>query len=253
MKIAFFIAAALGGACCGAAGAAAADLAVIEAYGEPGFGPGDLLPAQTAFALRAGQSVTVITVMGRKIVIRGPFTGAVGDAAGKPREDSAAEENRDRLRQVAMLFDPATRSRAAGAPASRATEPWVVDPETPGIYCVPTTTPELWRAEPRGPRNLSVRQLPNGALATFLWPAREAKIGWPLDIPVYDGGRYEFEAADALDPVKVSIRLLPPDARDLLARAAWMSRNHCAHQARLLVATHRVDTFLEGLIRKGNF
>ncbi|MGZ8346528.1 MAG: hypothetical protein ACXWUP_05375 [Allosphingosinicella sp.] len=209
------------------AASAAANVLVVRSSGPSArtYPAGKSLPDNSNIALQNGDTLVVLDARGTR-TFRGPgnFNPSVAAQAG-PRNVVASNGRRARIGAV--------RS-APYVPANR-TNIWDVDVSQGGNLCLADAAPPtLWRSDAAQATTLTIAGA-GGASRQLTWPAGEATINWPADLPVAEGRPYQLRQPGMAVPATVSFRRLRSQPGDIPAVAAALIEAGCQEQLDLLV------------------
>lgn len=224
----------IGVALAGAALAASAQAGVVVSSSGPSAGQfpaGKKLDDNSSITLRAGDTVTVLTSGGTR-VIKGAGVHLVG-AAGESKRSTFAVLTRQRSATRVRTGAVRGTGPATGA-ADRSPNLWYVDVSRSGTMCVASPDAvRLWRP---GGETAAVYTLAGGAQpieVTFAESARD--VAWDAAaLPVTDGAKYSIAAADGGSTNVVNFVMLdtvPEEPEDLAAR---LIDKGCTNQLELL-------------------
>ncbi len=216
------LAAVLAGA---AAGPAAANVLVVRSSGPSArlYPAGRSLPDTARITLRSGDTVVILDARGTR-TFRGPgnFNPATAARAG-----TRIAENGGRRARIGAV-------RSAGIVASPTTI-WHIDVSQSGTMCLAgTSNVMLWRPEAGQTTALTISG-PGGASRSVQWPAGRSAVAWPSDLPIADGGAYQFRQAGVAVPTQITFRTLNSQPSDMQAVAAALIQAGCQEQLDLLV------------------
>ena len=224
----------IGAALAGAALAASAQAGVVVSSSGPSAGQfpaGKKLDDNSSITLRAGDTVTVLTSGGTR-VIKGAGVHLVG-AAGESKRSTFAVLTRQR--SAARVRTGAVRGTGpADGGAQRSPNLWYVDVSRSGTMCV--ASPEAVRLWRPGGDTAAAYTLTGGAQpveVTFAENARD--VAWDAAaLPVADGAKYSIATADGGSTNVVNFVMLdtvPEEPEDLAAR---LIDKGCTNQLELL-------------------
>jgi len=207
---------------------AAAQIMVTSSQGPSAkiYRAGTLLKATQPIQLRAGDHVTLMDG-GETREFRGP-------GSYLPRGPAAPEKG---------LFDwflnhnpPPTTGGVRGGPALSNARPasiWQVDVAAPGDFCVASSQPvELWRRDTDA-ATVVITRMGDASKRTLKWPAGDASLGWPADLPLADGEAYLVWSTDGLD-AGVLWRAVDPPSGDWTGFAGQLLKKGCFAQYAIL-------------------
>lgn len=203
---------------------ALADVLVVRSVGNAAqaYPRGRSLPDNATIALRAGDSVTVLSSGGTR-TFRGPGRFRLSQAAqANPMASAIGTNSRSRVGAV----------RGSPMPASGLANPWEVDVTRGGTACVADPTHvTLWR--PDATSSLRLHLSGEGSTAaTIEWPAGRSTLDWPDNLPVTSGAEYQLSGAGNA----TSLRFVTvPGISDPQEVASLLIRNGCEAQLDRLI------------------
>lgn len=212
--------------------AAAADILVVRSTGPSAkaYPPGKSIPEASRLALKAGDMLVVLDGRGTR-TIRGPgnFAAGVAQSAAQPMQTAAATPAR-RARIGAV------RGAGTASPPRPATL-WQVDVSKSSNICLADPrNVALWRADATKPVTLTISR-EGGPSQTVKWPAGEATLSWPSNLPIADGPQYNLSWQGAAAPTRLRFKTLPSQPSGLEDMASSLIRNQCDAQLDLLIET----------------
>jgi hypothetical protein len=195
--------------------------------------PGSSVNVENDLLLKEGESVSLMSPSGKIIEINGPHNS-------KPLNSGKSESSgiSDALKQLLAFNESDTTEMGVTRSATSVLdsagqygwvpEPWVVDISRGGDQCVPAGKPPVfWKNT--GPMAQVGLNADNGNfIANTEWPENVAKIVAPENMPVLDGGQYEFKINDEV--VKSVFHIIPSTVSEV-QQAAWMNEVGCVAQA----------------------
>jgi hypothetical protein len=186
--------------------------------------PGKALPDNAKVALKPGDTLTVLATDSTR-TFRGPGTFAL---AGGGKSDSPGMMGGRRGRFSAL--------RNAGI-VPRSPTIWHVDVAQSGKVCLAdSNNVMLWRSNASVPATLTVTQ-PGGAAHSEQWPAGQATLSWPADVPISSGVDYQIALSGDSAPRHMSFSKLASVPTDLTQVAEALIAEHCDGQLELLIQT----------------
>lgn len=216
------------------AGAALAEEAIVTAAKNTDLTPGTRIDGEAPLELADGASLTLVTLSGRTVTLKGPFSGPPAPAG------SAAADGK-LLDAVGKLVQSEQRSASAGGfragPGGDSPDDWRwIDAARSGNHCLPEGTPALlWRAQTGEEDYLDVRG-PGGSEEIW-WEEDEATTAWPEEVPLADGKSYSLRLEGATSTRRITMHMLPAGDVDLPTRLDQLVAAGCQRQAWLLLAT----------------
>jgi hypothetical protein len=220
-----------------AAGGAQAGQWVVLDSSAPGLSPGAELSADQKLDVPDGATLSLVDQSGAMITLKGPFSGV-------PAAPSAGGDGRVAASLASLLRSSAEDTKSVGAvravdpaPASLA-DVLAIDPaRAGGLHCLyDVAAAELARAPTAPSTPLSIVATETGETAKVEWPGNTTRQPWPSAVPLVDGGSYLVERAGESQAPVVTLKVLPAQGANDLARAAEMADAGCTRQARALVA-----------------
>ena len=219
--------------------AGAAELLILKST-QSELPAGRIIDSTAILSIPVGARLTLVGETGKKITLRGPYTGVPGAA-----EQAAGNGFGSRMLLALsrlIVGTPAESSKVgafrglAGATSATTDDIWRIDVSTISRdHCLRTDIPtRLWRPRADKAAALSIK-LRRQTWVWAVWPPGEATLAWPGGVEVIDDTAYQvrlgFETVN-----KVTFHLLPSDLSSDFHRAAWMSETGCLRQARLLLS-----------------
>ncbi len=222
------------------ASADAADLVILNST-QPDLPEGGIIDATAMLSVAAGARVTLVGEAGRKITLKGPYSGAPG--AAEPAAGGGFGSRLLAALSRLIVGMPADRSKLGGTRGTggaMSDDIWMVNvPTTGDHYCLRTDIPtRLWRPQADEAADLSIKRLGQTWVRTE-WPPGEATLAWPGGVELTDNTTYLVRLGSGIAANKVIFHLLPSDLPSDFHRAAWMSEIGCLRQARLLLSQIR--------------
>ncbi len=215
------------------AAVAATDLVVVDARGVD-LKPGAKIPATSVVKLGPGSRLTLVTVNGETIRLRGPFEDL------PVRDVNNTQGVVDSLRK--MMSAPSTGALTPGVVRSGGEQvdlptPWLVDISRAGTRCVLEGQPVvLWRPEKAAASEaMSIAPADRAWEAKGSWPAGTETITMPATLPITSGG--SFWVVVGPSESALTFQILPKSLENDKMRAAWMGEMGCNAQAIALVKT----------------
>lgn len=203
---------------------AAANVLVVRSSGPSAksYPPGHSFPDNAQVTLRPGD---VLIVLGGQATrtLRGPGTFPV--SAGAAKVALASAQRRGRFSAM----------RAGEVPPVPSV--WHVDVTQSGKVCVADTAKvQLWRADSADTLSLTLAPA-NGAPRTVEWPAGEAVLDWPKDLPVAADASYELSLSDSTDKSKLVFASVGAEPEDEQRLAGALIAKGCQNQLDALIET----------------
>lgn len=203
---------------------AAANVLVVRSSGPSAksYPPGHNFPDNAQVTLRPGD---VLIVLGGQATrtLRGPGTFPV--SAGATKVALASAQRRGRFSAM----------RAGEVPPVPSV--WHLDVSQSGKVCIADTGKlQLWRADAADKVSLTLAPA-GGAARTVDWPAGQAVLDWPGDLPVAADASFELSWSGSTDKSKLvfaSVGAAPEDEQGL---AKALIANGCQNQLDALLET----------------
>jgi Domain of unknown function (DUF4384) len=223
-----------------AAGAAAADEAVLLSSTAPGYAPGMVVASNERLTVPEGANATLLFRSGEMMRVRGPFDGPLRsvDARSGGNESIAGLAETLRARGVDAAVVGGTRSFPGLGPRRSRDPDLLVDPQRSATYCIGAAA-SVWIARPDEPVDRVVLRR-RGVAREIAWPAGAVRVPWPADVLVEDGDRFEIVDPAGMARATATFRTL--DERSL-SEAAWVAR------AALMGCQEQVQVALQDLAR----
>jgi hypothetical protein len=140
--------------------------------------------------------------------------------------------------QQALAMNSRTRFGAQRSVFLRPT-PWEVDVTKSGSVCVANPSDlALWRLDAAEPVTLRIERSGEEA-AVLNWPANEARLSWPENLPIEDGIEYRLHRGDK--QTAVTIRTLAAKPDDQVSTAQAMIEKNCVAQLEALVRSSPLE------------
>ena len=218
---ALLIASAIAG-CALAAGSAAAAIVVVRSVGPSAtsYRAGSSLPDNARVTLRPGDLMVVIGSNGTR-TLRGPGTFPLAGAAATGRVATTRRGRFGALRTAGLV--------------PRSPTLWHVDATQSGKFCLAdAANVMLWRPEAAQAVALTIAAA-GAPPRTVQWPAGEATLAWPSDVPIRAGAGYEVNWAGAPEPTRLSFATLEQEPTDLATVAQALIGEDCQNQLDLLI------------------
>lgn len=212
----------------------AAELVVMESIGAV-YKVGQTLSQDAALDLKAGQSLTLMTMAGKMIKLAGPAQSIPGDGA---KGDGGKADDKAVLSALAGMVKGRNADtgslgtfRSAGAELP---DPWLLDVSGSGHRCVLDGQPVvLWRPDSDGdqPVVLSIEGQPGTARA--VWPAGAQRLYGPEGLDLADGRVLVVDLNGR--QARLSLHAVPAGLANDAMRLGWLDQKECRDQAMALV------------------
>ena len=253
----------------GAAMAAAPEVVVVKVTRAPQFTTGDILDLSKPIKLPEGASLTLVDTSGRKIHLKGPYSGLL-DTLGKGETSASGSSSQGKgfglgnkinvVKSLARLFKSSavdTSSLGAFRGVSKSLsmpEPWLIDVSQQGDYCVNKGNPvTLWRPSSGDNSVMLMQETASKATANIKWTRGVNQLDWPMEVPLNDGADYLVFSGGMAKSTKLTVHLVPEDLPTRIHKAAWMAENKCDKQATLLVVFSDIDKLIDQMAKEGKF
>ena len=215
------------------ASAAMADILVVRSAGPSAknYPLGRRLPDNARIVLQANDQLTLLDGRGTR-ELRGPGTFNAASASSAPAQLASNAATSGRRARIGAVRGPATGPLRPGTI-------WDVDvSKSTNICVVPQNRLRLWRNDATADATLTV----TGASGTrrITWPAGDATVDWPDDLPLTDGAQYRLSWSGAAAPTAIRFRTLSQRPAGLDATASALIANQCTAQLDLLIDTVRL-------------
>ncbi|MBT5195765.1 MAG: hypothetical protein HOK30_17890 [Rhodospirillaceae bacterium] len=212
----------------------AADLIVYESK-HPSLKPGDTINGDSKFELKAGETVSLITMDGKILTLKGPFSSAPspnGATKGAGFVDVLKGLITTKKANTETLG--VTREAFAGGDEKPRPEPWVIDPRQSGAQCLRKRDAIVfWRHDESDNESITLTYRAKNWSAATTWPAGYNKLALTMDVTVRDGAVFEIEYGRLNSTLRLHI--LPNNLPSARAVAAWMTKKNCIAQAQLIL------------------
>jgi hypothetical protein len=215
----------------GATSAHAATLVIVEARGIA-LKPGAVLDSNRPLILKQGQHVTLISESGSTLRLDGPHD----------RPPTAQGGSGVDLTKTLGVLVTQRQARSGEFGTTRGTvladlpDPWLVDVTHAGNACLAEgREPVFWRPDASAPATLSIAPVDRSWKAQARWPAGNARLTIPTDVPLKAGDLYiiTFNGAEHA----VTMVPVPAVLSNKAMRTAWMADKGCEAQARALLSS----------------
>jgi len=210
----------------------AQDFVVFKSKGGQ-FPPGMAVKSGDIIQLGAGEYVKFITPSGKVVEVKGPHNKAL-DMASSESEKGIAETlkilvaaQQKHTKDMGVTRDSTAVIRAANK-IGWVPEPWVVNISYDGDKCVREgDAVKLWRAEQQ---DLKLKvAMGQDFEAIKVLKQGETYINAPTNMPIKDGGKYQFEYGDKM--TQSTLHVIPKTITSPAVLAAWMKESGCRAQA----------------------
>ncbi len=112
---------------------------------------------------------------------------------------------------------------------------WHVDVSQSGKVCLADpSNVMLWRSNAARAATLTLTK-PDGSTATAQWPAGQATLAWPKDVPISSGAQYQLSVDGEPQPAKLSFATLSTVPTDTTSVAQALIDAKCDSQLELLI------------------
>lgn len=232
----------------------AQDMVVIYSTDLKTFPEGKLLGSHTPIDLLDSKEITVVFASGGVTKVIGPYKGVIRDPQPnhKPFLININHKTNTPPKFVEVIAGlsqflkndeliPATRGPI------KPQELWLVDATSTRkrFYCIaPSSRVTLWRPkkETHSASLLLIKHKSSGKKAKLVWPAYQATLQWPNDLPVIYGDTYTVEVKPRRGSPsfkKLVLYQLPDSLPTESHKVVWMAGRGCIPQANMLLASLR--------------
>ena len=212
--------------------AAAADILVVRSTGPSAklFPPGKALPEKNQITLKANDMLVVLDGRGTR-TLKGPGTFLPGAPQQATRTASATPATPQRRARIGAVRGGTTQT------AARPATLWHVDVTRSSNICLADkSNVTLWRADATQPVTITVAQQGGGS-KQMEWPAGQATLNWPSELPIAEGADYTLSWAGSAQPTKIKFKTLTEKPAGLEQMASSLILNSCDAQLDLLIET----------------
>ena len=220
------------------AGAQAAELLILKST-DPNLPEGGLIDGARALSLPAGVTLTLVGGDGKKIALKGPYSG-VPAATAQPAQGGLGGRMLNALSRLIAGAppDPTRLGATRGARAATADDYWLINVSVSGDHCLRSDQPtEFWRARADRAEALSIKRYGMSGWKKAEWPAGSYALGWPGGVDPVDDATYLVRLGTGISVSKIIVHLLPAELPSDFHRVAWMTEKGCLRQARALLAS----------------
>ena len=212
-----------------------ADILVVRSVGPSArtYPLGKRLPDNARIVLQANDQLTLLDSRGTR-ERRGPGTFNAASASSTPAQLASNAAASGRRARIGAVRGPSTGPLRPGTI-------WDVDiSKSTNICLVPQNRLRLWRKDAAADATLTV----SGASGTrqITWPAGDATIDWPDDLPLTDGSQYRLSWSASAAPTTIRFRTLSQRPAGLDATASALIADQCTAQLDLLIDTVRLPS-----------
>lgn len=212
------------------------DAAVVLASDTPSLPTGSVLDLHGPIVLAQGASATLLLRSGEILRVKGPFTGALADAAGPPRSGISVYAEMLRMRGVDASNVGGTRALSALArktPAAASADDVVLSAAAVATYCVAPGA-SVWVGRPTGGGgHYELRRA--GMFRTIVFPDGATRAPWPDDVSIEDRDHFDL-LRDGVAVASYIIRVQPATPASVAAAVAANMLDGCRDQAAPLLA-----------------
>lgn len=237
------------------------ELVVMKAVGSLSYKAGDVLENDDIINIPENSSLLLISSLGKKIKIAGPFSGSFGadeksNSQLSPQQEPGIGIKLDLVKSLARLFktqvvDATSLGAFRSLGTSVLSDPWSYDLYKQTSYCFKNTSGlTLWREKIAKAETLTLKS--SHDLVQLTWKKGEHSVSWPVDLPPSNGQDYTAILPNGKN-ISFALHQAPSDLPTRIHTAAWMAENKCDYQAMLLVVNSDIDNMLEGLAQDGKF
>lgn len=234
-----------------AAPAGAVDFVIVKVQGDPVYKAGDVVTDQDKLVLTDKQSLTLVSSMGVKVMVKGPYTGMVtvkgAAAAGQPAKQAGKNVMSDLSKLFADESQSATALGATRNLGSLAIGPWDIPIDKQGNFCVQSDQPPMfWRKNKRYKQVLILRDEDTGTEVELAWQRKRDRLSWPTTLEIRDGGVYTARFANKNHASRLTLHLAPDNHESDLHLASWLISRDCTHQALVVIESMEESESLGG-------
>jgi hypothetical protein len=211
--------------------ALASQMVVVEAKGSD-LQPGQSVDGSAALSLGPGAKLVLVSEDGTTLTLKGPFSGAPEGGPGGGGKNRVVQS----LAGLVAGRDADTTAlgaaRAAKGDLPALPEPWVWDAAAVGDVCTRQGDQVvLWRADAGKEAELSLMPADRSWTAKAVWPAGEATLALPAEVPLTDGGTFLVGlGGGAGTDSALTVHVAPPSLATDAMRAAWLGAKGCDRQ-----------------------
>jgi len=211
----------------------AANLVVVEARGID-LKPGAEVDGNKPLALKEGQVVTLISVSGRIVKLRGPSNLPPAPAQGGSTADIGGALRTLVTQELADNSELGVVRGASDDPVPP--EPWLIDVTRDGNRCLPAKQPMVfWRPGGGGAQAVSIAPYDRSWLARAEWHAGADRLNVTTEMPLRTRATYMIRLGDK--EAAITLIRIPPAVSNDAMRAAWMIEVGCIPQVKALART----------------
>ena len=226
----------------------AGKILVLESDNAEGFVAGGTFDGSGSISVASGARLALMDERGVAITIKGPYTGIPGGG-----ERSTGPSFLDRL--AAIVKSPTAADNHPVLGATRAMTPVAVlpnmlalDVSATGSACVQSASNTvLWRPLPRPATTVTLarRSTSAGTPTSRPWPAGDATLPWPSELPLEEGLSYLVTLGTSNTQHILNVHVAPATDSDV-ATLDWMAGASCTAQAKALLADMGQRKIIEG-------
>ncbi len=215
---------------------AGAETMVVVSSNAPSARVGMSVDRDQKIKLASGQRVVFLTQSGRILEARGPHSGRV---RGKGRPASPAIMRR--LERMIMRSGEGeadlggVRGDVAAVAPDTTVPGTAVEVMRGGTWCVvENRPPELLRPTFQRSAEARVVDQETDEEGAAKWGEWQTRATWPEGLAIYDGATYAI-SVDGEPPAIFTLRLIPNDVEDAVARLNWMASAGCEAQVKTAI------------------
>jgi len=240
-------------AMCIAAPAWAGKILVLESEGVTGFAAGYTFDGSSEITVPAGARIVLMDEGGIAVTVKGPYKGIPGGT-----ERAAGPTFLDRVAAILAASNASSHpvlgaTRSPVGPPPLLPDVWALDVTRDGAACVRGSGDVvLWRPTPRPATSVAISRGIAGtpAQVSRQWPAAQATVPWPNEMPLADGTPYVVKLGDAPAARSLVIRKTDTVLDSDLATLDWLASAGCTPQAKILLTVMGQRRVVEGPLAK---
>ena len=208
--------------------ASSEQLVVIKSSSQA-FSAGQLIDGTASVSLNLGESLSLVSSVGKTIRLDGPYDGQPAPLA--PSGESTLLDSLSKI----VTESAQTTTLAVFRNVNKKHSPWTVRAGKSGIYCLPgAASTVIKRRKPYDEIEYTITDAQSGEKITESWRSGESKTSWPESLMLLDNATYTITLPDQ-ESADITVRLLPAESESLAHRIVWMSEAGCKKQSRQLL------------------
>lgn len=213
--------------------AAMAEVLVVRAQGPSAksYPAGRKLADNARIVLQANDSLVLLDTRGTR-TLRGPgtFTPSGPAQANNRSVVAAVASGSTRRARIGAVRG------VGGAASARPGTLWQVDVSKSSNVCLADpANVTLWRPDATRPVKLTVTRASDGATRTVDWASGETTVGWPADLAIANGAKYNLNWDGATKPTALTFKTLASEPTEPEAMASSLIENGCEAQLDVLI------------------